>query len=167
MARHTAAERCTVPGSASRTAGRAGPDGQDSVGTHCPVHLMAPPPRSRCCPKGRAGGRNQGAEHCPQAADAGRSCLALLVLRAAPSAHLEAVLLLGHGLDRSDRPLHELHKVLVEQLTRDLSAVGFGEDRVDAVFGTGTAPSLQRKGQTLWSAEAGRGQAPLPPRATP
>lgn len=130
----------------------------------CPVHLMLPPPRSRRCPEGRAGGQTQGAEGC---ADVGRRCPALLVLRAAPSAHLEAVLLLRHGLHRSDRPLHELHEVLVEQLTGDLSAVGFGEDRVDAVLGTGTAPGLRQKGQTLQSAEEGHGHPPTPLRAAP
>lgn len=137
------------------------------MGTHYPVHLMLLPPRSWCCCEGRAGGQNQGAKGCAQAADAGRSCLALLVLRAVPSAHLEAVLLLGHGLHHSDRPLHELHEVLVEQLTGDLFAAGFSEDGVDAVLGTGTAPGLQQKGQMLWSPDEGHGQPPLPPCATP
>lgn len=153
-----AGERCAVLESASCTAGRAGQDGQDGMGMHCPGHLMPPLHRSRCCPKGRAGSQNQGT---------GRSCLALLVLRAGPSAHLEAVVLLRHGLHRSDRPLHELHEVLIEQLTRDLSAVGFGKDGVDAVFGTGTAPGLQRKGQMLRSAEEGHGRPLLPPHTTP
>lgn len=74
------------------------------------------------------------------------------------STHLLPELLFRHGLHRLDRPLHELHQVLVEQLSGHLSAVGFGKDRVDAVLSTGTAPGLQGKVQMSLSVQEGHSQ---------
>lgn len=99
-------------------------------------------------PRDRAGSQMQGAE-------GGMSCLSLPVPTAAPSTHLLAVLLLRHGLHCLNRPLHELHQVLIEQLSGHLFAVSFGKDRVDAVLSTGTAPGLQGKVQMLQSVEQG------------
>lgn len=93
-----------------------------------------------------------------QGAEMGKSCLALPVLMAEPSTHLLVVLLLRHGLHCLNRPFHELHQVLVEQLSGHFSAVGFGKDRVDTVLSTGTASGLQSKVQMLQSVAEGHSQ---------
>lgn len=151
MARSMATEGSSQERKPQGRTGRAGQDGHTLP--HAP-HTT--PSQDPVLPQSREGSQMQGAE-------VGKSCLALPVLMAEPSTHLLVVLLLRHGLHCLNRPLHELHQVLVEQLSGHLSAVGFGKDRVDTVLSTGTASGLQSKVQMLQSVAEGHSQ---PFRAT-